>query len=100
MNRISVATIGCTPNRLTSSPLKTPQHSAIRIGRPMAAIRPRAGLACAKSDRKISGAKAPASAMTAPTLRSMPPVAMTSVMPIATMAMVAIWLIFTNSVCG
>jgi hypothetical protein len=37
------------------------------------------------SRRKISGARAPAIAISDPTDRSMPPVAMTRVMPMATM---------------
>jgi len=48
---------------------------------------------------KISGASAPERAMTAPTERSIPPVAITSVMPIATMAIVATWEMLTASVC-
>jgi hypothetical protein len=49
--------------------------------------------------RKISGAKAPAMAMIEPTERSMPPVAMTSVMPVATITMVQTCVRFTLSVC-
>ncbi len=49
--------------------------------------------------RKIIGASAPEIAISEPTERSMPPVAMTSVMPTATMTMVATWVRFTLSVC-
>ena len=49
--------------------------------------------------RKISGASAPAIAISEPTDRSMPPVAITSVMPTATMTMVATWVRLTLSVC-
>ncbi len=49
--------------------------------------------------RKIIGASAPEIAISEPTERSMPPVAITSVMPVATMTMVATWVRFTLSVC-
>jgi hypothetical protein len=49
--------------------------------------------------RKISGASAPAIAMSEPTERSMPPVAMTSVMPTATITMAQTWVRLTLSVC-
>ena len=49
--------------------------------------------------RKIIGASAPAIAISEPTDRSMPPVAITSVMPMATMTMVATWVRLTLSVC-
>ncbi len=49
--------------------------------------------------RKIIGASAPEIAISEPTERSMPPVAMTSVMPTATMTIVATWVRFTFSVC-
>ena len=48
--------------------------------------------------RKISGASAPAIAMSEPTDRSIPPVAMTSVMPTATITMVPTWVRLTLSV--
>ena len=89
MNRISVAMIGCTRSTATMTPLNSPQAIATTSGTAIAAAIPKAGFACPKSDWKISGARAPASAITAPTDRSMPPVAITSVMPIATIAMVA-----------
>src|SRR3954447_12345800 len=47
----------------------------------------------------MSGARAPAMAMSAPTERSMPPVAITSVMPTATITMVQTWVRLTFSVC-
>jgi hypothetical protein len=49
---------------------------------------------------KISGASAPAIAISAPTERSIPPVAITSVMPMATMTMVATWVRLTLTVNG
>ena len=49
--------------------------------------------------RKIIGASAPEIAISEPTDRSMPPVAITSVMPTATMTMVATWVRLTFSVC-
>jgi hypothetical protein len=48
---------------------------------------------------KIDGAAAPAMAISAPTDRSMPPVAITSVMPTPTMTIVQTWVRFTDSVC-
>jgi hypothetical protein len=52
-----------------------------------------------KGLRKMSGASAPAIAISEPTERSIPPVAMTSVMPTETMTMVATCVRFTFSVC-
>ena len=49
---------------------------------------------------KISGARAPEIAISEPTERSMPPVAITSVMPTATITMVPTWVRFTLSVCS
>jgi hypothetical protein len=49
---------------------------------------------------KIIGARAPEIAISEPTERSMPPVAITSVMPTATMTIVATWVRFTLSVCS
>ena len=49
--------------------------------------------------RKIIGASAPEIAISEPTDRSMPPVAITSVMPTATMTIVATCVRFTLSVC-
>ena len=48
---------------------------------------------------KIIGAAVPAIAISDPTDRSMPPVAITNVMPTATMTMVATWVRLTLSVC-
>ena len=50
--------------------------------------------------RKISGATAPEIAISEPTDRSMPPVAITSVMPTPTMTMVQTWVRLTFSVCS
>ena len=50
--------------------------------------------------RKIIGASAPAIAISEPTDRSMPPVAITSVMPTPTMTMVQTWVRLTFSVCS
>ena len=60
---------------------------------------PSAGWATPNGLRKISGASAPDIAISEPTERSMPPVAMTRVMPTETMTIVATWVRFTFSVC-
>src|SRR3954451_19304954 len=60
----------------------------------------RAGVSCRIGLLKIRGASAPAIAISAPTERSMPPVAITSVMPVATMTMVATWVRLTLIVNG
>ena len=59
---------------------------------------PSAGWATPNGLRKISGASAPAIAISEPTERSMPPVAITSVMPTETMTMVATCVRLTLSV--
>ena len=92
--------IGWMPRKLTIIPLNRPQAAAAIRGSTKAKASASAGCSTPKVDVKMSGARAPASAMTAPTERSMPWVAMTSVMPVATMAIVATWLIFTKSVCS
>ena len=56
-------------------------------------------MAAPKGLRKMSGASAPEIAISEPTERSMPPVAMTSVMPTETMTIVATWVRLTFSVC-
>ena len=50
--------------------------------------------------RKISGASAPAIAISEPTDRSIPPVAITSVIPTPTMTIVQTWVRLTFSVCS
>ena len=57
------------------------------------------GCATPNGLRKISGASAPAIAISEPTERSMPPVEMTSVMPTETMTIVATCVRLTFSVC-
>jgi hypothetical protein len=49
---------------------------------------------------KIIGASAPPIAINEPTERSMPPVAITSVIPMATITIVATWVRLTLSVCS
>ena len=60
---------------------------------------PMAGWARPNGLRKISGASAPEIAISEPTDRSMPPVAMTSVMPTDTITIVATWVRLTFNVC-
>ena len=65
-----------------------------------ASATPTAGAAAETSwPRKIIGARAPAIAISEPTERSMPPVAMTSVMPTPTITMVQTWVRLTFRVC-
>ncbi len=78
--RISVAMIGCTPNRLTSRPLKSPAAAATRIASTTAMIT-RPTEFWSEASVITRQATAPEMAMTAPTDRSMPPSAITTVMP-------------------
>jgi hypothetical protein len=98
MNITSVPTIGCTWKRVMNQPLNSPSTPATPIGTTKASASPSPGWARPNGLRKINGAKAPAIAISEPTERSMPPVAMTSVMPTETMTMVATWVRLTFSV--
>ena len=75
--RMSVATIGCTPNRATSRPLAEPATSPVIRAAVSVSGRP-------VPDLSSMAHVAPEIATTEPTDKSMPPVAMTSVMPSAT----------------
>ena len=99
MNMTSVPTIGWTRNRVMNQPLNAPRRPAVATEATKASTLPSAGCATPNELRKISGASAPAIAISEPTERSMPPVAMTSVMPTETMTMVATWVRFTFRVC-
>src|SRR5918997_3153680 len=100
MNRTRVAMIGWMRRRVMSQPLNQPSAAATRTGTTNASAMPMAGWGRGKSlPRKISGASAPAMAMSAPTERSMPPVAMTRVMPTATITMAQTWVRLTLRVC-
>jgi hypothetical protein len=90
MNSTRVAMIGWNPKRVTSTPLKSPNTPVTTTGTTKARPTPNG-----MSRRKISGASAPAIAISEPTDRSIPPVAMTSVMPRATMTMGATWVRLT-----
>ncbi|CAM3207405.1 hypothetical protein DESA109040_02780 [Deinococcus saxicola] len=97
--RTSVATIGCNFSRVTNRPFSTPKAPATSTGTIKASTIP-SHCALAKAGfRKISGASTPLIAIREPTDRSTPPVAITSVMPIATMMMVATCVRLTLRVC-
>ena len=98
MNITSVPTIGWTWKRVMNQPLNPPSNPATATGTTKARMSPRAGWATPNGLRKMSGASAPAIAISEPTERSMPPVAITSVMPTETMTMVATWVRLTLSV--
>ena len=88
MNSTSVATIGWMRSRVISQPLNQPKQPAASTGSTKASATPTVGADAGNSlPRKIIGASAPAIAISEPTDRSMPPVAMTSVMPTPTMTM-------------
>src|SRR4051794_487238 len=100
MNSTNVATIGWMRKRVTIQPLNRPNRPAISTGTTKARPTPTYRFGNGNSwPRKIIGATAPEIAISEPTDRSMPPVAITSVMPTATMTMVATWVRFTLSVC-
>ena len=81
-------------------PLNQPNSAATITGMMKARPTANAGLAIGTSlPMKIIGASAPAIAISDPTERSMPPVAITSVMPTATMTIVATCVRLTFSVC-
>src|SRR4051794_25902722 len=99
MNRTSVPMIGWMRKRVISQPLKSPNRPAARTGRTKASAVPTAGAGIGnRLPPKIKGASAPLIAMREPTERSMPPVAMTSVMPTPTTTMVQTWVRLTFSV--
>src|SRR5918995_6483591 len=100
MNSTSVAMIGWMPSRVTSQPLNRPKTPAASTGTTKASATPTQGCGSGASfPRKISGASAPAIAMSEPTERSMPPVAITRVMPTPTMTMAQTCVRLTLSVC-
>ena len=69
--------------RVMSQPLNKPKRPATPTGTTKASASPSAGYERPNELRKIIGASAPEIAISEPTERSMPPVAMTSVMPTA-----------------
>ena len=99
MNMTSVPTIGCTWKRVMNQPLNSPKSPAAATGTMKASTFPMSGCATSNGLKKIIGASAPAIAISEPTDKSMPPVAITSVMPTETMTMVATWVRLTLSVC-
>ena len=82
-----------------NQPLNAPNRPATPTGTTKARAFPISGCERPNELRKMIGASAPEIAISEPTERSMPPVAMTSVMPTETMTMVATWVRFTFSVC-
>ena len=89
MNRISVATMGWMPNRDTSHPLNSPSSPATPIAATIARVTASAVLPTGTTcPRKIIGASTPEIAISDPTDRSIPPVAITRFMPTATMMIV------------
>ncbi len=80
---ISVAMIGWMPIRATRKPFHRPQTTAASSPMPMASSTADRALWSAWS-LMYEQVRAPVMATTAPTERSMPPVAMTRVMPTAT----------------
>src|SRR4051812_34164325 len=100
MKSTSVAMIGWIRKRVTSQPLNQPSSPATRTGTTKARAMPMTGWGRGISlPRKIIGASAPAMAMSAPTDRSIPPVAMTRVIPTPTITMVQTWVRLTLNVC-
>src|SRR3954447_3378770 len=100
MKRIKVAMIGWIRKRVISQPLKMPRMPVMTTGTTKAkAMASQSGRPGTMLPRKIKGASAPEMAMSEPTERSMPPVAITSVMPTPTMTVVQTWVRFTLSVC-
>src|SRR5579859_929620 len=96
MNSTSVATIGWTDSLVTSKPLKTPHAAAASTGSTNAsAMPPGPGIF-----RNSIGASAPEIAIDAPTDRSMPPVATTSVIPMPTITIVTTCVMLTLKVCS
>jgi hypothetical protein len=81
--RISVAMIGCRPTTETRKPFQTPSSSARPSAIAQATSTPDR-LPWSSSPAMCRQASAPATDITEPTDRSMPPVAMTRVMPTAT----------------
>ena len=90
-----VATIGCNLSRVTKLPLSRPKPPATSTGTTKASPMPKAGSLAKAAFRKMIGASTPLIAIREPTERSTPPVAITRVMPIATMMMVATWVRLT-----
>ena len=82
-----------------NQPLNAPNRPATPTETTKARAFPISGCERPNELRKMIGASAPEIAISEPTERSMPPVAMTSVMPTETMTMVATWVRFTFSVC-
>lgn len=99
MNMTSVPTIGWTWNRVMNHPLKRPKSPATPTGTINASMSPSTGYERPNELMKIIGASAPEIAISEPTERSMPTVAMTRVMPTETMTIVATWVRFTLRVC-
>ncbi len=79
----SVTTKGARPKTATSTPERSPMPAPAAMASGMAIGIGRICSACARM--------MPVSPKTAPTLRSMPPVRMTKVMPTATMPMTTDW---------
>ena len=100
MNRISVATMGWMRYRVTSQPLNQPSAPVARIGSAKASATPANGSGNGNSlPKKMSGASVPAIAISAPTDRSIPPVAITSVMPTPTITVAHTCVRLMLSVC-
>ena len=82
-----------------NQPLNAPNRPATATGMTKASASPSAGYERPNELKKMSGASAPEIAISEPTERSMPPVAITSVMPTETMTIVATWVRLTFRVC-
>ncbi len=89
----SVAMKGGMPKRVIIRPLKAPAAAQSSTARTPPAVMPAALASRAPACSRMNQAAVTAArASRLPTERSMPPVRITSVMPMARMAMTAIWL--------